>query len=227
MTSKDHIANVEEWFARNHDDKEIKVFLNDYYVANPDEEGGSVSEEDKLYRYRVVEAMLSAGIPLAKVDQLRPLLERADRSLTGSQHLRVFIPKIEEREIELLKKEVKGQRVTVIFDGTTRLGEAIVILLRWIPASFDHVEQRLVAFRTAFAHTSGVELAQLINAVLFTTLGLRHKDIVGDARDSCATNGVALRTLKALLTHMQDFMCISHTLSHTGEHVELSTLDAW
>ena len=34
-----------------------------------------------------------------------------------------------------------------------------------------------------------------------------------------------MRTIMNLLTNMQDFMCISHTLSHTGEHVELSTLD--
>ena len=87
------------------------------------------------------------------MDDLRPLLERAQASLTGSQHLGVFIPKIEVREVEQLIKEATGQRVKIIFDGTTRLGEALVILLRWIPADFSKVEQRLIAFRTTFAPT--------------------------------------------------------------------------
>jgi len=94
----------------------------------------SVSDEDKLNRYRVVESMLSAGVPINKIDELRPLLERAKNSLTDSSHLKMFIPNIETREVE---KEIDDQRVTIIFDGTTRLREALAILLRWIPADFS------------------------------------------------------------------------------------------
>ena len=139
----------------------------------------------------------------------------------------MFIPKIENREVELLIKEISGQRLTIIFDGTTQLGEALVILVRWIPNDFSRVEQRLIAFRTTFKHTSGAELAQLIMQVLLTTLKIVPPNVVGGARDSCSTNGVAMRAIKHLLTLMQDFMCISHTLSHTGEHVELATLQAF
>ena len=38
--------------------------------------GSLVSMEERVYRVRVVEAFLSAGIPLAKVDCLRGLLEK-------------------------------------------------------------------------------------------------------------------------------------------------------
>ena len=224
VNSDDHEAKYLKWIERNGDDEAIKQFLHDYYVANPDESMASVSPEDKLYRYRVVESMLHAGVAIHKVDHLRPLLQRSNHSLTDSSHLSMFIPKIESREVELLIKEISGQRVTIIFDGTTRLGEALVILIRWIPADFSRVEQRLVAFRTTFKHTSGAELAQLIMQVLLTTLKIQPPDVVGGARDSCSTNGVAMRAIKNLLTMMQDIMCISHTLSHTGEHVELSTL---
>jgi hypothetical protein len=225
--SDDHKTKLVTWFECNSDDEAIKTFLHEYYTNHPNEAMAGVSQEDKLYRYRVVEAMLAAGVAIEKVDQLRPLLERAQNSLTDSHHLKVFIPKIETREIEKLIEEAAGQRVTIIFDGTTRLGEALVILLRWIPADFAKVEQRLIAFRTTFKHTSGAELAQLIMSVLLTTMKLLPNDLVGGARDSCSTNGVAMRTIKAVLSNMQDFMCISHTLSHTGEHVELSTLDAF
>ena len=227
VNSEDHKVKYLRWIERNGDDEAVKQFLHDYYAENPDEIMASVSAEDKLYRYRVVESMLHGGIAINKVDDLRPLLERANNSLTDSSHLKMFIPKIETREVELLVKEAAGQRVTIIFDGTTRLGEALVILIRWIPADFSRVEQRLIAFRTTFKHTSGAELAQLIMQVLLTTLKIQPSDVVGGARDSCSTNGVAMRAIKHLLTIMQDFMCISHTLSHTGEHVELSTLEAF
>ena len=225
VNSEDHKAKLLTWFERNGEDEAIKTWLQEYYGNHPNEAMASVSEDDKLYRWRVVEAMLAAGVAINKVDELRPLLERAQNSLTSSQNLKVFIPKIETREVEQLIKEVAGQRVTIIFDGTTRLGEALVVLLRWIPADFSKVEQRLIAFRTTFKHTSGAELAKLLMSVLLTTMKLLPNHIVGGARDSCSTNGVAMRTIKAVLSNMQDFMCISHTLSHTGEHVELSTLN--
>lgn len=227
VNSDAHKEKYLTWIERNGDDEAVKQFLHDYYADHPDEAYASVSPEDKLYRYRVVESMLHAGVAINKVDDLRPLLERANNALTESSNLKTFIPKIESRELELLIKEISGQRATIIFDGTTRLGEALVILVRWIPADFSRVEQRLVAFRTTFKHTSGSELAQLIMQVLLTTLKIQPPDVVGGARDSCSTNGVAMRAIKHLLTNMQDFMCISHTLSHTGEHVELLTLEAF
>eukprot|EP00966_Prymnesium_polylepis_P321289 7377594-Prymnesium_polylepis.1 len=93
--------------------------------------------------------MLSAGVPMEKIDALRPLLERANNSLTDSSNLKMYIPKIETREVELLTKEIDGQRVTIIFDGTTRLGEALVILIRWIPADFSCVAGRLPYHRNS------------------------------------------------------------------------------
>ena len=202
--SNDHCTKLASSLERNDDDEAVLKFLHEYYANHPNEAMAGVSKADQLYRYRVVESMLSAGVPISKVDNLRPLLERAQSSLTDSRHLKVFIPKIETREVEQLIEEVADQRVTIIFDGTSRLGEALVLILRWIPADFSKVEQRLVAFRTTFAHTNGTELAQLIMSVLLTTMKLQPNSIVGGARDSCSTNGVAMRILKGILVNMQE-----------------------
>eukprot|EP00966_Prymnesium_polylepis_P147640 3410834-Prymnesium_polylepis.1 len=86
MRADDHKKCLAAWLARKGADDEVKEFLNEYYLANPKERMGTVSEKDTLYR--VVEAMLSAGIPLNKVDALRPLLERSNQSLTSSTHLK-------------------------------------------------------------------------------------------------------------------------------------------
>ena len=49
--------------------------------------GSLVSMEERVYRVRVVEAFLSARIPLAKVDCLRGLLEENGLKLTSNTHL--------------------------------------------------------------------------------------------------------------------------------------------
>ncbi len=55
-------------------------------LANKEEHpaGTSVSMEEHVYRVRVVEGFLAAGVPLAKVDSLRSLLE-------DSSHLADYI----------------------------------------------------------------------------------------------------------------------------------------
>ena len=59
-------------------------------------------------------------------DDLRPLLQRAGFALTTSTHLRVYIPKVEDAELKLLKSEAHGQYIGIAFDGTTRLGRSAV-----------------------------------------------------------------------------------------------------
>eukprot|EP00966_Prymnesium_polylepis_P207138 4797937-Prymnesium_polylepis.1 len=84
-----------------------------------------MTEDQMVFRFRCVEAMLAAGVPISTLDPLRPLLEHSGVSLCESGKLSVFIPKIEARELERLKMEMRGQLIAISFDGTTRLGEAL------------------------------------------------------------------------------------------------------
>mmetsp|Transcript_89541 Transcript_89541/g.269143 ORF Transcript_89541/g.269143 Transcript_89541/m.269143 type:complete len:183 (-) Transcript_89541:79-627(-) len=145
MGSDRHKENLVKWMEKNKTDREVKEFLQQYFQEHPNEETASKSPEVQLYRWRVVEACLYAGIAMEKIDDLRELLERGGTELTDSHHLKAFVPKIEAFEHARLLKELEGQRVCVIFDGTTRLGECIAVLLRWCPPGFKKVEQRLVA----------------------------------------------------------------------------------
>eukprot|EP00966_Prymnesium_polylepis_P048752 1128575-Prymnesium_polylepis.2 len=178
---------------KNKTDGEVKAFLEQYFQDHPNEKTASNSPEVQLYRWRVVETCLYAGIAMEKIDHLRELLERGGTALTGSQHLKAFVPKIEEFELARLRKELEGQRVCVIFDGTTRLGECITVLLRWCPAGFKKIEQRLVALRTTKTHMNGddLELGALINTIIGTTCRVQTTNVVCGARDSCSTNGKA------------------------------------
>lgn len=108
---------------------------------------GSVKSKDstlplasQVYRSDVVEEFLKAGIAVSKIDNLRPLLEKhGGYRLTHSSNLSEYISLVYKQEIERLKAEIKLQNgseltrdLSVIFDGSTRQGEAIVIVVRFI-----------------------------------------------------------------------------------------------
>ena len=53
--------------------------------------GTSISMAERVYRVKVVENFLKAGIPLVKVDSMRGLLEENGLRLTHSSHLADYI----------------------------------------------------------------------------------------------------------------------------------------
>ena len=69
---------------------------------------------------------MRAGIPLSKTDAFCELLEEHAYSLSGSQHMREFIKKEEKLTIS---KEVRQKHVSVIFDGTAHVSEAMAIVV--------------------------------------------------------------------------------------------------
>ena len=57
-----------------------------------------------------------------------------------------LIPFVLQQEQAKIKEEMQGKHVGVIFDGTTRLGEALSIVLRFVSEDFElSVASQLVA----------------------------------------------------------------------------------
>ena len=90
-----------------------------------------VSMEDRVYRAKVVKQFLYAGIPISKIDSLRGLLEENALRLTHSSHLLNFIPPLLKKEKQAVCQEVEGKDVSVCFDGTSRVGEALAIVIHY------------------------------------------------------------------------------------------------
>lgn len=223
VSSTAHQDALHKYKKRNMGDDGVAKFLHEYFKKHPREKDSSVDDECQLYRWRAVEACMYAGIPLSKVDTMRTLLERGGTvSLTASSNLGTYIPKIEMFEYERLMNELKGQSVCLIYDGTTRLGECTAVLMRWCTHDFQ-LKQRLIALRTVKRHMSGDTLGPFL-IDLIGQLGVRSQSIVCTARDSCATNGKAERNIKPILSNCESMMCVSHTLSHCAEHVDLPVL---
>ena len=221
VRSPTHQKALLAWLARLENESDVKEFLVDYYKENSAEVMSSLSQDVLLYRFNVMETFLAAGLPPTKIDELASLLAG---DVCESRMMKMFIPKVEAFEFQRLRRELKDQKVTVIFDGTTRLGEAIVVLLRWCPADFSSIQMRLVTVQTAEKHMDGPELCAFINNILSAVCQIESINVVGGARDSCSTNGTAMRNLKVVMLELQDFLCVSHTLSKLGEHISLPTL---
>ena len=108
--------------------------------------GSITSEKCCLRRSAYIdENFLAAGIPLRKIDHLRGLLEAGGHRLTKSSGMSKLIPTVHA----IAKKDLlvdlglaqpgapgasamPGHYNSVIFDGSTRQGEAIAIIVRFV-----------------------------------------------------------------------------------------------
>ena len=151
--SAKHKENKVKYLEERHEDDEVKQILSDYFNEHPNEAQASLSPDTLLYRWRVVEVAMEEGISLNKLDALRSLLEKGGESLTHSKHLVSFVPKITQHEKDITLGEIKGERGCMIYDGTTRLGEATAALWRQCNSMFI-LMQRLVVRRTPPPHAA-------------------------------------------------------------------------
>ena len=101
-----HVENVKKALERQASDQLVAYELNEHFMKHPNEDMASVPVGEMVYRLRVVETFLGNGVPLAKTDGFRTLLQRADQQLCASTHLKAFIPKIEQNELNMLNQEV-------------------------------------------------------------------------------------------------------------------------
>ena len=73
-----------------------------------------------------------------------------------------LIPFIRHQEEQTIKELLKGRYISIIFDGTTRLGEAIAIVARFVSDSWE-IEQRILSIQMLAKSVNGEELARELN----------------------------------------------------------------
>ena len=115
----------------------------------------------RLFHFEVIETLLLAGIPISKIDILRPLLKKYGHRITASSHMKDLISFVLTKEKEKIKVELGNMKqASIIFDATAQLGETLAIIVHFKPT------QRLICLK-------GNELAQRICLVLLliTVLG--------------------------------------------------------
>ena len=187
--------------------------------------GSTLPAEMQLFRFEVVESFLSSGIPLAKVDALRPMLEKRGHRLTSRTDMSELIPAVLEKEKNKLKDELQDvKQVSVIFDGTARLGKALAIIIRYVQDNFKPT-QRLVHLEILAKAMKGEELAQRLMSCLAVEYKFGPSMVIGAMRDGVSVNGAALHQLSFFYPELLDIVCFSHTIDNVGNHFEFQVLD--
>ena len=129
-----------------------------------------------------------------------------------------------ERELIDLRQSIEGKPVAVIFDGTTHVCEALVIVLRYIDDRWN-IKQQVCRLMLLAKSLSGEEVARQLVSTISTELSIPSNLVVAFMTDRTSVNSVAMRTVSVLDSSMLDIGCFSHTLDLVGEHVNIPILN--
>ena len=193
------------------------------YESEVHPRGETLSEDQKLYRIKVTKAFLKAGIPLSKIKIVRELLEGNAYRLSDERGMYDLLPFIHSQMQEEIKTELSGKDVSVIFDGTTRLGEAFAVVLHYI--SGGSIKQKLIKFQILVKTMTGEEIAHELISILQVNYGINSMKLLACMHDRASANGAAMRTVKVIFPMVVDIGCYSHTLDLVGEKFDLPVLD--
>ena len=108
--------------------------------------GEYLPEAQQIFRVKVVTAFLQSAVPLNKLDYFKELLEEGGYWLADRHSLSDLVPFIQRKKKEQILAEITGPKISVIFDGTCRLGEALCLVVRYVSDNWN-IEQRLVALK--------------------------------------------------------------------------------
>ena len=221
VTSTKHAESIAKYKKGESRDGDIVKALQKYdQRVNP--VGQTLSPEVRLYWIKVVMTMLKAGIPLSKLDTLRDLLEENSTRLTDTRQMYDLIPFILEQEKQKIQSEIKDKHVSIIFDGTSRLGEVLAIILRYVDNW--EVKQRLVRLEMLTKSLSAEEVARELINVLSLSYGIKSPLLVASMRDGASVNEAAMKVVKVVYNNTLDVRCFSHTLDLVGEKFRLPVL---
>ena len=194
IKSQKHISGKKKLPLKNKEESNFLEALH-VYDSRVHPVGDGLPDSTRVYRVKVVTAMLKAAVPLNKIDLFRDLLEEHGYALTSSTYLRQLIPFIHQEELSRIKREIRQWSLSIIFDGTTHVCEAFGIVLRYLTDDWE-LKQCVGRLKLLAKSMMGEEVAQQIIVVILTELGIPLQSIVAAIRDRASVNDVAMRTIK-------------------------------
>ena len=122
----------------------------------------------------------------------RDLLEENAARLTDKHGMYDYLPFILREEESCIRMEIDGHFVAVIFDGTSCVGEALAIILRFVDSDWS-IHQRLVRVSMLAKSLTGEELARELISVLSVTYSITSNSLLAAMRDGASVNNVAIQ----------------------------------
>ena len=185
VSSIKHIKALENIKKSKKKDQNIKDLLA---KTSGGAKGSTLPEDMRLYQHELVKALLKAGSPLLKVDILRPFLEKYGHPLTSRNHLAECIPMILQKKIDFVKSEIAANSAfPEIFDESTRLGEALAIIVRFIDKDWN-IQQRPLKLEILAKSMNVEELAQRLIQCLAVDYGMQPNHLLAAMRDGASLN---------------------------------------
>ena len=137
-----------------------------------------------------------------------------------------LVPFILTEEQAEIKEEINGKEVSVIFDGTTRLGEAMAIVIGFVNDEWA-LEQRFLTLKMLSKSMTGEEIVREVISVLSTSYGIGMNRLLAGIRDRASVNNVAMQTIKVVYVRVLDVGCFSHAIDHVGEKFHTPILSSF
>lgn len=146
---KNHVSSVKHSTGKERLQKSEKKTLDivdafKTYDAEVHPSGETLPENVRVYRVKVLSTFLKAGVPLNKLPLFREILEENGQRLASRKPMADLIPFVLQEEKQCLHSEITGKYISAIFDGTTRLGEALAVIVRFVEPEKFFVTQRLI-----------------------------------------------------------------------------------
>lgn len=185
--------------------------------------GETLPEDQRIYRAKVVQVFLRTGTPLNKLTHFRALLEENALRLSDRRQMADIVPFIFNQEQQLIREEISGKYLSVAFDGTTRVCEAMAIIVRYVDSDWC-VQQRLIRLHLLEKSMTGEEIARVVIDTLSREYGIPPDYLLATMRDRAASNNVAVNFLKVVFPRLLDIGCFSHTLDLVGDKVRAPCL---
>ena len=191
--------------------KELAVYNENTHMV-----GETIAGNMQVFRVKVLSTFLRAGVALNKLELFRELFEENGYRLTDRHNMYDLIPFIQKRESNIISEEIKGKDLSVIFDGTTWLGEALAIVIHFVDDGWK-INQRLIRLQMVVKSLTGEELARELISVLSVNYGIATQHLLAAMKDHASVNEVAVRTLKIVYPSLLSVGCFSHTIDRVGE----------
>ena len=122
--------------------------------------------------------------------------------------MRELVPFISTEERSRVNSEINGKIISLIFDGTSRLGEVLALVVRFVDDW--KLVKRLVHLEFVEKSITGKKVAREIINILAVPLGIQSHLLIAAMRDGASVNSVAMITLGVIFPHVLDFRCFPH-----------------
>ena len=180
--SKKHPEPKKNLLEKQQSEQDIAETLQEYN-SQEHTSGKSLPKNQQVYRIiKVVSTFLRTGVPLAKIELFRPILEDTGYRLSGRRGMSDLIPFIHQQEQSKVKEEIEGMKVGVIFDGTNRLGEAMAIIICFVDSQWS-ICQRLVCIQLLAKSLRGEEVARELLTVIQGKYSKANDSLLAIMRD--------------------------------------------